>query len=76
MLAVPNEALVRSADGDWIVFEQDEDLGLKPVEVERVRVVGERTVIEGISAGSSIAVSGAFFLQSELAKSGFAVDNH
>ena len=76
VLAVPNEALVRSADGDWIVFEQDEDLGLKPVEVERVRVVGERTVIEGISAGSSIAVSGAFFLQSELAKSGFAVDNH
>lgn len=76
VLAVPNEALVRSADGDWIIFEQDEDLGLKPVEVERVRVVGEQTVIEGIPAGSSVAVSGAFFLQSELAKSGFDIHNH
>ena len=76
VLAVPNEALVRSADGDWIIFEQDEDLGLKPVEVERVRVVGERTVIEGIPAGSSVAMSGAFFLQSELAKSGFSIHNH
>ena len=76
VLAVPNEALVRSADGDWIIFEQDEDLGLKPVEVERVRVVGEQTVIEGIPAGSSVAMSGAFFLQSELAKSGFSIHNH
>lgn len=76
VLAVPNEALVRSADGDWIIFEQDGDLGLKPVEIERVRVVGGQTVIEGIQAGSSIAVSGAFFLQSELAKGGFDIHNH
>lgn len=76
VLAVPNEALVRSADGDWIVFVQDEDLGLKPAEIERVRVVGGQTVIEGIPAGSVVAISGAFFLQSELAKSGFDIHNH
>lgn len=76
VLAVPNEALVRSDDGDWIIFVQDEDLGLKPVEIERVRVVGDRTVIEGIPAGSAVAISGAFFLQSELAKSGFDIHNH
>lgn len=76
VLAVPNEALVRSADGDWVIFVQDEDLGLKPVEVERVRVVGGQTVIEGIPNGSAVAISGAFFLQSELAKSGFDIHNH
>ena len=76
VFAVPNEALVRSADGDWIIFVQDEDLGLKPVEIERVRVIGGQTEIEGIPAGSAVAISGAFFLQSELAKSGFDIHNH
>ena len=75
MLAVPSDALVRSPDGDWIVFEQD-DGGLKPLEVSRERVIGEWTVIEGIRAGTSVAVSGAFFLQSELAKGGFDIHNH
>lgn len=76
VLAVPSDALVRSPDGDWIIFEQDDDGGLKPVEVERERVIGEWTVIEGIRAGTSVAVSGAFFLQSELAKGGFDIHNH
>jgi len=76
VLAVPSDALVRSPDGDWVIFEQDDDGGLKPVEVERQRVIGEWTVIEGIREGASIAVSGAFFLQSELAKGGFDIHNH
>jgi len=76
VLAVPSDALVRSPDGDWIIFEQDDDGGLKPVEVERERVIGEWTVIDGIPAGASVAVSGAFFLQSELAKGGFDIHNH
>lgn len=76
VLAVPSDALVRSPDGDWIIFEQDDDGGLKPAEVERERVIGEWTVIEGIQAGTSVAVSGAFFLQSELAKGGFDIHNH
>lgn len=76
VLAVPSDALVRSPDGDWIIFEQDDDGGLKPLEVERERIIGEWTVIEGIRAGTSVAVSGAFFLQSELAKGGFDIHNH
>lgn len=76
VLAVPNDALVRSADGDWVLFAQDEDGGLKPVEIERVKVSGDQTVIEGVSPGTRVAMSGAFFLQSEIAKGGFDIHNH
>jgi len=76
VLAVPNDALVRSADGDWVLFVQGDDGGLKPVEVDRVKVTGEHTVIDGIPAGTRVAVSGAFFLHSELAKGGFDIHNH
>jgi hypothetical protein len=33
-------------------------------------------VIEGVPAGSRVVTQGAFFIQSELAKSGFDVHNH
>ena len=76
-LAVPTKAILRSSDGDWIVFVEQEKAGeFKPVEIQTIRSVDDYTVIDGIDEGTRVVVSGAFFVQSELAKSGFAVHNH
>ncbi len=75
-LAVPADAVLRSPDGDWMVFIEHEDNQFEPQEVEVLRTNQGVTVIEGIKAGSRVVTHGAFFLQSELAKSGFNIHNH
>ncbi|MEW4982512.1 MAG: efflux RND transporter periplasmic adaptor subunit [Cycloclasticus sp.] len=75
-LAVPADSVLRSPDGDWMVFIEHEDNQFEPQEVEVLRTNQGVTVIEGIKAGSRVVTHGAFFLQSELAKSGFSIHNH
>lgn len=76
VLALPQEAVLRSSDGDWMIFVEDEPNRYRPVEVEVTRTVQGLAVIEGIPAGTRVVTQGAFFIQSELAKSGFKVHNH
>lgn len=76
VLALPEEAVLRSPDGDWVVFVEDEPGRYKPVEVEVTGTVRGLAVIEGIAPGTRVVTQGAFFVQSELAKSGFEVHNH
>ena len=76
-LAVPEAAVLRSPDGDWqVLVEQDEAGEFKGVEIELVRVSNGKAIISGIKPGTSVVVEGAFFVQSELAKSGFEIHNH
>jgi cobalt-zinc-cadmium efflux system membrane fusion protein len=75
-LAVPNHAVLRSPDGDWQVFVEHEPGEFEPREVEVVRTAGGFTVIGGVEPGIRVVTRGAFFLQSELAKSGFEIHNH
>ena len=75
-LAVPANAVLRSPDGDWMVFVEHEAGEFEPQEVELVRTVGDVSVIEGLELGTRVVTQGAFFVQSELAKSGFEVHNH
>jgi membrane fusion protein, heavy metal efflux system len=75
-LAVPVNAVLRSPDGDWMVFTEHETGEFEPQEVELIRTVGDISVIEGLTAGTRVVTQGAFFVQSELAKSGFEVHNH
>ncbi len=75
-LAIPVNAVLRSPDGDWMVFIEHESGEFEPQEVELVRTVGDVSVIEGLEAGTRVVTQGAFFVQSELAKSGFEVHNH
>ena len=75
-LALPNTAVLRSPDGDWQVFVEHEPGKFEPREVEVVRSTAGFTVISGLKAGIRIVTRGAFFLQSELAKSGFDIHNH
>ncbi len=76
VLAVPTNAILRSPDGDWQLFVEHEPGQFEPREVEVIRSAGELTVIEGLAAGTRVVTQGAFFLQSELAKSGFSIHNH
>ncbi len=76
-LTVPEAAVLRSPDGDWqVLVEQDEAGEFKALEIEVDRVTDGRAVITGIKAGARVVTHGAFFVQSELAKSGFEVHNH
>lgn len=76
-LTLPESAVLRSPDGDWqVMVEQDESGEFKPVEVELIRVTDGKAVIEGLAINTSVVVEGAFFVQSELAKSGFDIHNH
>ncbi|MEE9304506.1 MAG: efflux RND transporter periplasmic adaptor subunit [Thiotrichaceae bacterium] len=75
-ISVPAEAILRSADGDWMLFVEIAPGRFKPREVEIVEDMGADMVISGIKAGTIIVSKGAFTVQSELAKSGFSVHNH
>jgi RND family efflux transporter MFP subunit len=75
-LAVPEEAVLRSPDGDWQVFVEHEPGEFEAREVEVLRTSAGQAVIEGLAPGTRIVTRGAFFLQSELAKSGFDIHDH
>jgi len=74
---LPEAAVLRSPDGDWQVFvEQDEPGEFKAVEVELLRVSNGMAIIDGLKNGMRVVTKGAFFVQSELAKSGFEIHDH
>ncbi len=77
VLMVPEHAVLRSPDGDWqVLVEQDEAGEFKGVEVELLDIRNGQAIIQGLAIGTPIVVKGAFFVQSELAKSGFEIHNH
>lgn len=77
VLAVPESAVLRGPDGDWLLFVGGDEAGAyRPEEVDVVRTAGGLVVIEGLPPGSQVVTRGAFFLQSELSKGGFDPHNH
>lgn len=75
-LALPLDSVLRSADGDWQVFVEEAPGKFEGREVTLVRQHAGLAIIEGVEPGVRVVTRGAFFVQSELAKSGFAVHNH
>jgi len=76
-LSVPESAVLRSPDGDWqVLVQQDEPGEFKAVEIKLEYVSDGKAVISGIEPGTPVVTQGAFFVQSELAKSGFDIHNH
>ena len=75
-LVVPTDAVLRSPDGDWEVFLEQDDGRIVPHEVEIVDTTDGLSVIRGITPGTRVITRGAFFVQSEIAKSGFEIHNH
>lgn len=76
VIAVPEEALIRSSDGDWTVFIEDHPNEFKAVEVTRGQSFGEYREVLGIEARTKVVTRGAFFVASEIAKGGFDPHNH
>lgn len=75
-LAVPVNAVLRNPDGDWVIFIEHEPDEFEPQEVDLLRTVGDLSIIQGIEPGTRVVTQGAFFIQSELAKSGFEIHDH
>lgn len=76
VIAVPETALMRGADGDWTVFVEDHPGEFEAVEVELGQPLGDYREIIGIAANTRVVTTGAFFVASEIAKGGFDPHNH
>ena len=76
VMVIPEDAIMRSADGDWAVFIESETNQFAAQEVELGRIMGEQREIFGLDAGTRIVVKGAFFVASEIAKGGFDPHGH
>lgn len=76
VFAVPEDAVLRSPDGDWAVFVEEAPEKFESLEVDVIRTVSGLAVIDGVAAGTRVVTQGAFFVQSEIAKSGFDIHNH
>ncbi len=75
-LTVPEEALTRGPDGDWQLFVENEPGHYQPVEIQLNGQLEDRRMVTGIDPGTRVVTRGAFFLASEMAKSGFDIHNH
>ncbi|WP_159820005.1 efflux RND transporter periplasmic adaptor subunit [Colwellia sp. 20A7] len=76
VMAVPEDALIRGADGDWTVFVEDHPGEFNAIEVELGQTFGDYREIIGLNSGSRVVTKGAFFVASEIAKGGFDPHNH
>ena len=68
-LSLPTDALVQ-LEGEMVVFRCNKEGALEPVPVRAGEVIGDRTVIrEGLKAGDTVVVAGAFAVKSQMLKS-------
>lgn len=76
VIAVPESALTRSADGDWVVYVESHSGEFEAVEVDIVQSLGDLRQISGLAPNSRVVIQGAFFVASQIAKGGFDPHNH
>jgi cobalt-zinc-cadmium efflux system membrane fusion protein len=76
VMAVPETALMRGADGDWTVFVEDHPGEFEAIEVELGQSLGNYRQIIGIAPNTRVVTKGAFFVASEIAKGGFDPHGH
>jgi RND family efflux transporter MFP subunit len=71
-LVIPTAAVLRDADGSWVVYVEKAPGSFEPSHVQVLRAAGDETVISGIPAGTRVVTKGAFFVKSEADKSSLA----
>ena len=76
ILAVPQSALMRDAEGEWQIFIADDDGDLLPQVVTLGPQYGDWQAISGVKPGQTYVSRGAFFVALEIAKGGFDPHNH
>jgi len=74
ILVVSESALTQDSDGNWTVFVEESEGHFGQVVVQRGEPRGAFVPITGITQGTAVVTQGAFFLASQLAKSGFDND--
>jgi len=75
-LTLPEAAVLRSDDGDWMIMVQDNEGKFSSKEIELKRITNGRAVLRDIEVGTRVVTEGAFFVWSESAKAGFGDDDH
>jgi cobalt-zinc-cadmium efflux system membrane fusion protein len=76
VVALKESALMRGADGHWVVYVEEKEGEFEAREVELGRMLGDRREVFGLKAGERIVTDGAFFVASQEAKGGFDPHNH
>ncbi|TQV77331.1 efflux RND transporter periplasmic adaptor subunit [Aliikangiella marina] len=76
VIAVPETALMRNSDGDWVVFIEKSPGQFEPHEITLGRPLGKLREVFGVDARTKVVTEGAFFVASQLAKGGFDPHNH
>jgi len=76
VMTVPEDAILRSADGDWAVFIETQTNQFASQEVEVGRILGDQREIFGLKVGTRVVTKGVFFVASEIAKGGFDPHGH
>lgn len=76
ILALPVDAVLRTADGDWAVYIEKQPGKFQQVEVKMGEVIDNQVIIEGIGPGTRVVTKGAFFVHAELNKQGFDSHGH
>lgn len=74
-LTLPLDAVLLTPDGGR-VFVEEEPGQFVSKEVEVVRQLPGLVIIDGLEPGIGVVTQGAFFVQSELAKSSFEIHSH
>lgn len=76
VIALPESALMRSADDHWMVYVEDHPGEYQAKEIKLGRMLGGAREIKGLSLGDRVVIEGAFFVASQQAKGGFDPHNH
>lgn len=71
VISVPENAVLRTPDGDLAVYIQKKPNEFESVEVKVIETINNYSVIEGIQAGTRVVTENAFFIHSEMNKKGF-----
>lgn len=76
VLAVPESAVLRTADGDWAIYVEVKPNHFNQTKIKFIETVNKQAIIEGIKPGERVVINNAFAVRSELLKAGFQTHNH
>lgn len=76
VIAIPGDAILRTADGDWAVYVEKSPGHFQQTEIKVIESINGNTIIQGISPGTRVVTKGAFFVHAELNKKGFDAHGH
>lgn len=74
LLAIPLDAVIRTADGDSAIYIEKQPGKFQQIEIKVTETINNQAVIQGVAVGTKIVTKGAFFIHAELNKKSFDAD--